>query len=157
MDYEQSQHDSDDNSDSDSGELVTAGPAKRAKLEPSILPTSSITVTSNPEVTQKENEASDPPHAAQTTKRAPPPIFLRSKEKCTAISRGLADINVKFSRVTNRKEDIKFQPETKRDYRVMVHLLEKAELPFHTFHFQKKRNLKLFYVDCQKQLPKKTF
>lgn len=143
MDYELLQTTPLERNDSESDESITANQAKRPKIAHPTQPICLTTTSNKYEALQEVNETSEATQTTEPKKRAPPPIFLRSKARYTELSCGLTSLDIKFNRVVNRRKDVRFHPETEKDYRDLVQLLEKVEIPFHTFELAERKTLKV--------------
>ncbi|GLV46604.1 hypothetical protein CBL_20889 [Carabus blaptoides fortunei] len=163
MECEQSASQLPDSESNEDDDFTTVGHAKRVKLTHPTQPVSSIStknkydalLDTEMDVVEQTHTDAQTDAVPQTKKRAPPPIFLRTKDDYALLSRGLARTNIKFSRVTNSKDDVKFQPETEADYKCLVKVLEKLKLPFHTFELPEEKSLKVVLRGLLETIPEK--
>lgn len=95
--------------------------------------------------TQQTSKQSNQKQQQATNKsnNSPPPIVLRDKSKWIAISKGLKQFNINYTKAQTTSEGIRVFPSTENDYRRMYKFLDEQNIFFHTYGLKSEKNLKV--------------
>lgn len=119
----------------------TPHPKKTAKRKLPRSPGGSISTANKFAALQNESSGAQPVPAATATtstaetqkKRRMPPIFLKNKEKWTAVSSHFAARNISFTKASNTGQGIKIEPTTPDDYRKIVNHFDAIKAEYFSY------------------------